>query len=237
MSKQSILEHLGQYSVLVFQNDGADTLVKYLQEQCFNAWTVDEENALSEIAKDNIDVAVLDYYHKYDKPNDLTLVHTMQKYYPDVPIILCVENDDPLAAIAAYEAGVSDFVRKPYNTEEFVWRLRTWTKHAPLRFLQFKKEYVIHNMVLNTEDHTFFDGHKTIELTDKEFAIMTYLFSSPNQLLMTQVILSAVWHQIDVFAKRSLDFYMTAIRKYIAADPKVKIVTVYGKGYVFRVEK
>ena len=54
---------------------------------------------------------------------------------------------------------------------------------------------------------------------------------------MTQVILSAVWHQIDVFAKRSLDFYMTAIRKYIAADPKVKIVTVYGKGYVFRVEK
>ena len=66
---------------------------------------------------------------------------------------------------------------------------------------------------------------------------MTYLFSSPNQLLMTQVILSAVWHQIDVFAKRSLDFYMTAIRKYIAADPKAKIVTVYGKGYVFRVEK
>ena len=57
MSRQSILEHLGQYSVLVFQNDGADTLVKYLQEQCFNAWAVDEENALSEIAKDNIDVA------------------------------------------------------------------------------------------------------------------------------------------------------------------------------------
>ena len=166
MSRQSILEHLGQYSILVFQNEGADTLVKYLQEQYFNAWAIDEENALSEIAKGDIDVAVLDYYHKYDKPNDLTLVRAMQKYYPDVPIILCVENDDPLAAVAAYEAGVSDFVRKPYNTEEFVWRLRTWTKHAPLRFLQFKKEYVIHDMVLNTEDHTFFDGHKTIELTD-----------------------------------------------------------------------
>lgn len=237
MSRQSVLEHLGQYSVLVFQNEGAETLVNFLQEHYFNAWAADEENALSEIAKGEIDVAVLDYFRKYDKPEDLTLVRAMQKYYPDVPIILCVENDDPLAAVAAYEAGVSDFVRKPYNTEEFVWRLRTWTKHAPLRFLQFKKEYVIHDMVLNTENHTLFNGSKTIELTDKEFAVMTYLFSSPNQLLMTQVILSAVWHQIDVFTKRSLDYYMTTIRKYLAPDPKIKIVTVYGKGYVFRVEK
>lgn len=237
MSRQSILEHLGQYSVLVFQNEGAETLVNYLQEQCFNAWTVSEEDVLAEIAKGDIDVAVLDYYRKYNKPEDLTLVHTMQVYHPNVPIIFCVENDDPLAAVAAYEAGISDFVRKPYNTEEFVWRLRTWTKHAPLRFLKFKREYIIHDMVLNTEDHTFFDGHKTIELTDKEFSIMTYLFSSPNQLLMTRVILSAVWHQVDIFTKRSLDFYMTAIRKYLSADPKVKVVTVFGKGYIFRVEK
>lgn len=237
MSKQTVFEHLGQYAVMVFQNEGADTLVNYLQEQYFNAWVVDEENVLSEIAKGEIDVAVLDYYHKYDKLNDLALVRALQKYHPDVPIILCVENDDPLAAVDAYKAGVSDFVRKPYNTEELAWRLRVWTKHVPVRFLKFKKEYVIRDMVLNTEDHTFFDGSKTIELADREFAIMTYLFSSPNQLIMTPVILSAVWHQIDAFSKRSLDFYMTTVRKRLAPDPKVQVITVHNKGYILRVER
>lgn len=237
MPRRPITEHLGQYSVLVFQNDGAETLANFLQERYFNAWSADEENILAEITKGDIDVAILDYYKKYDKPHDLTLVHAMQKYNPDIPIILCVDDDDPAIAVEAYESGISDLVHKPYNAEELVWKVRVWTKHAPLRFLKFKKEYVIHDMILNTEDHSFFDGSKTIMLTDKEFAVMTYLFSSPNQLLITQVILRAVWHQADVFTKRSLDFFITAIRKYISVDPKVSIITVFNKGYIFRVEK
>mgnify|MGYP003332439841 CR=1 FL=1 len=105
MPKPTTLNPLGQYSILVFQNEGAEALASFLQERFFNAWTTTENDVITDIASGNVDVVILDYYKKYNKDKDLTLVNSVRKYLPNVPVLLCIEDDDPAATIAAYEAG------------------------------------------------------------------------------------------------------------------------------------
>ena len=74
MNKQSLLEHVGQYSVLVFQNDGADALAEFLQEHYFNAWSVDEGQVAQRLLSDEMDLIILDYYKKYKRSFPMRLI-------------------------------------------------------------------------------------------------------------------------------------------------------------------
>ena len=236
MQKSITLKPLGQCSILVFQNEGAEALANFLQEHYFNAWATDEDNVISDIASGNLDIAILDYYKKYGKEKDLTLVHTVRKYMPNIPVILCVEDDDPVATVAAYNAGTYDVIHKPYNIEELACKMKVWMRYAPIKYIDAQEEYKIHDFILSAKEHTLFDGTNTIMLSDRELSILRYLFSCPNQLVLTPIILNAIWHQVDIFTKRSLDYYMTFLRKYLSVDRSVQIVTVFNKGYVLRVE-
>ena len=180
--------------------------------------------------KQQFDLCILDVM--LPKMDGFALATNIRKLNREIPLLFLTSKSGKEDKIQGFKTGADDFITKPFNIEELVLRIEVFLKRkrteSPLKDL---KDFVIGNCVFNYNNFTLMVKNRKISLTQKEADIMFQLCSNINSVLKRDEILIKVWGRDDYFLGRSLDVYISKLRKYLAPDNKVQIENIHGIGF------
>jgi len=161
-----------------------------------------------------------------------TLARDIRSRDTNIPIIFTSSRYMEQDRLSGFEAGGDDYLVKPFNIEELQFRIDVFLKRS--RLLQSRKVMVYQLGALEfnyTELKIYHEATgSTINLPPKEAELLKFLCENPNRRLRRENILLSVWGSDDFFAGRTMDVYLTRLRKHFRLDPAVKLETFHGKG-------
>jgi DNA-binding response OmpR family regulator len=147
----------------------------------------------------------------------------------NVPIIFLTAKNRTQDVIDGFENGANDFIKKPFSMEELIVRINS---HLRISKINFEQQWVSIGKYKFNFEHQILDlDGKETTLTYKESLLLNELIKKRNQVLDRSYILNLVWGTDDFFSARSMDVFITKIRKYLKDDPLIKIVNIRGIGY------
>jgi DNA-binding response OmpR family regulator len=163
-----------------------------------------------------------------------TLARDIRKVNTDIPILFLSAKSMTEDKIEGFNAGGDDYLTKPFSVEELQLRVRALLKRVKVNVIQPEEKIVKLGIFLfDTENFTLTSPTTKQTLTKKEAMILRTLFRFKNQLLARDIILNTVWGQDDYFVGRSLDVFITKLRKYLKEDSTIQITNVHGVGFKF----
>jgi DNA-binding response OmpR family regulator len=189
----------------------------------------DGEEGYKAFLKNKYDLCVFDVM--MPKKDGFTLTQEIRQINTDVPIIFLTAKTLKEDVLEGFKIGADDYLTKPFSMEELTFRIE-----AILRRVHGKKnkETTVHQIGRYTFDTQkqllTFEGENT-KLTTKEAELLTLLSSKANELLQRDYALKTIWIDDNYFNARSMDVYITKLRKHLKKDPNVEILNVHGKGY------
>lgn len=149
----------------------------------------------------------------------------------EVPVIFMSQNPRQEDIIRAYRLGVDDFVRKPFSMEELQARMLAILRRTHPVKVKEVPVYKLGDFIFDTYKQTLTLGGVSTKLTTKELELLTLLCRNANRLIERSLVLKSIWKDDSYFNARSMDVYITKLRRLLKGDPKVSIVNVHGKGY------
>ena len=216
--------------ILVYQDEDCSIMTDYLQFYGFDVITSTEEDIIPKIKSRNYDLCILSHY-KANLPGDLRLLTALRKVDNKAPVILVSDQSRYEYILDAFDAGVDDYVIRPYNLEELIRRIKAVLRRCGVKVRAIELTYQIGKYVFNTEDNTLVINGVETKLTSKESKTLALLCAYQNELLPRKVLMQHVWTDDNYFNKRSLDVHMCNLRNYLKIDKRISIETRRGIGY------
>ena len=205
-------------------------LREYLQAKGYVAeLCADGEAGFKAFLKTKFDICVLDVM--MPKKDGFTLAQEIRAASPDVPIIFLTAKTLKDDILEGFKIGADDYITKPFSMEELVLRME-----AILRRVHGKQQknvaiYHIGKFIFDTKRQILsLDGRQT-KLTTKESELLILLCAHANEVLQRELALKTIWIDDNYFNARSMDVYITKLRKHLKDDPDIEINNVHGKGY------
>ncbi|CDS91876.1 MULTISPECIES: response regulator transcription factor [Sphingobacterium] len=191
----------------------------------------DGEEAVNQFRKSTYDLCILDVM--MPKKDGFTVGKEIRKINTTTPIIFATAKGMMEDKTEAFELGGDDYITKPFRVEELLLRINALLK----RVIREKDDQVVSDKFEIGE--YFFDytsqqiAHKGVQqkLSTKEAELLRLLCLKKNDVLTREEALLKIWHDDNYFTGRSMDVFLSKLRKYLRDDPKVEIVNVHGKGY------
>jgi len=153
----------------------------------------------------------------------------------ETPIIFLTAKSLPQDVVMGFESGGNDYLRKPFSMEELVVRIKALTSRSRTLFAEAAHP---DEPILIGNSYTFHyrkallrHQQKDIALTSREAELLKLFLLNRNQVMDRKSILLHLWGNDDFFTGRSLDVFITRLRKYLQQDPEVKIMNIRGVGY------
>lgn len=205
-------------------------LREFLQAKGFNAdLCSDGEKGYKAFVKSQYDLCVLDVM--MPKMDGFTLAQEIRVVNADVPIIFLTAKALKEDILEGFKIGADDYITKPFSMEELVSRIG-----AILRRVKGKKDkdvtmYRIGKFSFDTQKQVLVMDDKQKKLTTKESELLALLCSHANQILERNFALKTIWVDDNYFNARSMDVYITKLRKLLKDDPSIEIINIHGKGY------
>ena len=164
------------------------------------------------------------------KKDGFTLAKEIRAENPTIPIIFLTAKSQTSDVVEGFNLGGNDYLKKPFSMEELIVRIK-----ALLNRTSFKNNndetITLGNFIFNLKKQTL-QHQKTIQnLTHREANLLYYLIKNKNQVLERSYILKKLWGNDDFFNARSMDVFITKLRKKLKKDPSVQIINVRGFGY------
>lgn len=222
--------------ILVYQDEDCSIMTDYLQFYGFDVITSTEEDIIPKIKSCNYDLCILSHY-KANLPGDLRLLTALRKVDNKAPVILVSDQSRYEYILDAFDAGVDDYVIRPYNLEELIRRIKAVLRRCGVKVRAIELTYQIGKYVFNTEDNTLVINGVETKLTSKESKTLALLCAYQNELLPRKVLMQHVWTDDNYFNKRSLDVHMCNLRNYLKMDKRISIETRRGVGYSLVIEE
>ena len=204
-------------------------LREYLQQKGFSAdLFADGESGYKAFLKGKYDICVLDVM--MPKKDGFALAQEIRSVNSDVPIIFLTAKSLKEDILEGFKIGADD-ITKPFSMEELVFRLE-----AILRRVKGKKGkeitmYKIGDFTFDTQKQVLMIRDKVTKLTTKESELLTLLCAHVNEILERNYALKTIWIDDNYFNARSMDVYITKLRKHLKDDPSIEIINIHGKGY------
>lgn len=205
-------------------------LREYLEAKGYRAdLCIDGEKGLNAFATGVYDLCILDVM--MPKMDGFTLAGKIRDINPEMPFMFLTAKNLKDDIREGFELGADDYITKPFSMEEVVYRIE-----AILRRVRGKKnkDLTVHQIgkfTFDTQKQVLSIGSKQTKLTTKEAELLTLLSTKSNELLQRDFALKAIWIDDNYFNARSMDVYITKLRKHLKDDPGVEILNVHGKGY------
>ncbi|MDR2027746.1 MAG: response regulator transcription factor [Prevotellaceae bacterium] len=161
-----------------------------------------------------------------------TLAQEIRQMSPDIPIIFLTAKSMKEDVVKGFASGGDDYITKPFNIEELILRIEAILRRTSSAELS-QATYEIGDYVFNPTKQTLvysIDGTEQ-KLTSKEAELLRYLCVNRNNVLDRNFALRTVWNDDSYFNARSMDVYITKLRKCLKDDPSVQIINVRGKGF------
>lgn len=166
------------------------------------------------------------------------LAQEIRQINKDIPIIFLTARGQKEDRIKGFKAGGDDYLSKPFSIEELILRIE-----AVLRRVYHEDDLTSHTHIislggykLDTSNQQLLINGRVISLTRKESQLLGMLGSRPNSILERKVIMKAIWEDDGYFVARSMDVFISRLRKYLKDDPRVNIINIHGVGYRLEVK-
>ncbi|MFD1771753.1 response regulator transcription factor [Sphingobacterium suaedae] len=178
------------------------------------------------------DIIVLDIM--MPQMDGFSVAQEIRKVDMATPILFLSAMTQTEDVVKGFHLGANDYVRKPFKIEELIVRIEALTKkvNAPLP----AKQYQIGNYLLDTIKSTLTISGTTERLSFREVELLRRLFEHKDEVVPREEIIRAYWNEDTYFTGRSLDVFISRIRKYLAFDERIKITNIRGVGYMMTID-
>jgi len=229
---------------ILLAEDDADfgsILKQYLEMSGFSvALAKDGEEALILFQKGNFNICVLDVM--MPKLDGFSTAEKIIEINPEVPFMFLTARKMKEDKLKGLKLGADDYVVKLFEADELVLRLnnilkrtqKNRTKSTPVTTEEITK---IGLYQFNTKRLVLTINETSQRLTEKEGELITFLYQHKNQLLKREEILNAVWKNDDFFSGRSMDVFISRLRKYFKKDTSISIESIRGIGLEFKLNE
>ena len=212
-------------------NNLGNLLRNYLIAKKYDAFlSVNGKEALEAFRKDEFNICIIDIM--MPEMDGLTLTKEIRKINPNIPVIFLTAKNQKENIIEGFITGADDYITKPFSMEELLYRIEAILRRITEQIVRKKEEsYAIGKYSFDTLKQLLRIEDHTIKLTTKESELLELLCLHKNEILERNYALKAIWIDDNYFNARSMDVYITKLRKYLKKDSSVKILNVHGKGY------
>ncbi len=193
----------------------------------------DGDEGLKAFTKQVFDLCILDVM--MPKKDGFTLGKDIRKINEKVPIIFATAKTMLEDKSAAYDLGGDDYITKPFRIEELLLRINALLKRSSARD-NMEEEIVQEQFKIGDYEFDYttqlisYKGQQQ-KLSTKEAELLRLLCLKKNTVLTREEALLSIWYDDNYFNGRSMDVFLSKLRKYLKEDPKVEIINVHGKGY------
>ncbi len=199
----------------------------------------DGEKGLEFFNRDKYDLLILDVM--MPKKDGFSLAEDVRKQNPTIPIIFLTAKNMKEDRIRGFQTGCDDYVTKPFSTEELNLRIKAIMKRCailedPGSNTKETEVFDIGKLRFDCTNMMLISGGEERRLTRKETSLLRLLCLNMNNLLPRDVALETIWGENDYFIGRSMDVFITKLRKYLKEDPEVRITNVHGIGFKLEVK-
>lgn len=240
--------------LLVEKSDNLRTVLKdFLEMYHYEVRDFEDGlSALKSMSKTTYDLCLLDMNAELVKGNDL--IHEIKKVDAIIPVVFISSKSDKETRIQAFKDGCDDFVIKPFSIEELELRINAILRRTS--GLRPQKDHIVEDVVFYFADFKFnyttlelIHAQKTQQLTKKEAEMLRLFCCNINTLIPRHKLVREVWGEDKAQLSRSMDVYITRLRKYLQIEelkhdhhkthkaPEVEIINVHGTGYILRINE
>ena len=191
---------------------------------CFNG-----EEAFDTFVKNKFDLLVLDVM--MPKKDGFSVAKDVRKIDKAIPIIFLTAKSQTQDVVEGFNAGGNDYLKKPFSMEELIIRIHSLL--GRISTFQSEEIFTIGNYSFDFTKQTLHFNELIITLTHREAELLSLLIENKNEVLDRSVVLKKIWGSDDFFSGRSMDVFITKIRKKLNLDPNIQIINVRGQGYKF----
>lgn len=200
------------------------------------SWESDGAKVLKLLEQEDPDICILDIMLPNVDGYELCLkIKTLR---PELPVIFLTAKTETADLVRGFEAGGTDYIRKPFSMEEVIVRVENQLALSRGNG-QVQKPV---NEEIRLGIYTYYPSRYelvspkgTLQLSQRDSEILIQLAASINRVIDRKQILLSVWGDDSFFNSRNLDVYIRKIREYLRHDPSIRIQTLKGKGYLFLV--
>lgn len=194
---------------------------------------VDGEEGLKAFSKQEFDLCILDVM--MPKKDGFTLGKEIRKINQQVPIIFATAKAMMEDKASAYDLGGDDYITKPFRIEELLLRINALLKRVTIKeaadVVPVETQFQIGDYTFDYTTQLIHYKGQQQKLSTKEAELLQLLCLKKNAVLTREEALLSIWHDDNYFNGRSMDVFLSKLRKYLREDPKVEILNVHGKGY------
>lgn len=196
-------------------------------------WVKDGQLAFPRFKESNYDICVLDVM--LPNVDGFTIAKQIKEANADIPIVFLTAKVMKEDVLAGFRTGADDYITKPFDSEILICKLNAiLNRHKNEPTAEAKEIFEISTAKFNYSLRTIeFDGN-TQKLSPKEAELLMLLCQTENKVLARDTALKQVWGETGYFTTRSMDVYITKLRKYLKDVPGVEIINIHGSGYQLR---
>jgi two-component system, OmpR family, response regulator len=206
-------------------------LKEYLIAKGFDAALFpDGDAAFKGFMKDHFDICILDIM--MPKKDGFTLAKDIRAVNNEIPIIFLTAKNLKDDVIEGFKLGADDYITKPFSMEELIFRIEAILRRTSQDSHNLTQQiYKLGRYTFDTRKQTLTNGEDVVKLTTKESDLLKLLVQNANKVLERNFALKSIWIDDNYFNARSMDVYITKLRKHLKDEPTVEIINVHGKGY------
>ena len=206
-------------------------LAQYLELSGFKVYTANHgKHGLKVFQENHVDLCILDVMMPV--MDGFTLANEIRKLDAAMPVVFLTAKNQKEDRLKGLTIGADDYITKPFEAEELVLRLHNILKRTGKEetgSTQIGRLHIKYGELLIE------DGKNRYNLTPREAELLKYLVENQNSVVRREEILEDLWGQNDYFLGRSMDVFISRLRKYLQAEPSVSLETKRGVGFIFKI--
>lgn len=211
-------------------------LQNYLQLSDYEVhWEKDGTRGFSAFLEKPFDLCILDVM--MPRMDGFTLAGKIRSRGSSIPLIFLTARNMKEDMVRGYRSGADDYLHKPFDIEVLLLKLEVLFNRQNQHSVPEAATYEIGRYTYEARTRQLSREEGSIKLSPKEGALLTLLCAHLNQVLPREVALKEIWQEDSYFTTRSMDVYITKLRKYLKGDPGIRIENVHSSGYALYTDK
>lgn len=199
-------------------------------------WKEDGEAALTAFSENKFDLCIVDIM--LPKLDGFSLAEAIRRKNEDIPILFLSAKTLKEDRIKGLKLGADDYITKPFSIEELVLKIEVFLKRNKVKKIAPKQLITeVGKFQFNFENLELSNGETSTRLTLREAELLNLFCQNKNKLLKKEEILNTLWQDDSYFLSRSLDVFVSRLRKLLKKDSRLKIENIHGVGFIFKVEE
>ena len=224
---------MNQIKLLLAEDDHnlGSLLHEYLTAKGYDVTLAKDGNqGLDIFLSSEFDFCILDVM--MPKKDGFSLAKEIRTKNPDIPIVFLTAKSMPEDTIKGFEVGADDYITKPFSMEELLVRIKAILKRSKKGVINPEAEvFTLGKFAFNSLQHELKSAEGTSKLTTKESDLLKLFCQNQNKTVSRSYALKLIWGDDSYFNARSMDVYITKLRKYLKSDSSIQIMNLHGEGF------